>query len=151
MKLRSLQLAVPLLGLLVALPVSADAPLTQYKAFTQRDTQIEDAFTKLKWDRNVFGPANHATATTVLCPGNNRLPTLKELLSLVDEDVHEEYEGTQRVLKAIDQRAFPNTPVDAPYWTSTEEGTSAWTVDFRTGETQLALKTDTRRVRCVVP
>jgi hypothetical protein len=153
---RHVKLVAPLFALLVALPVSADAPLNQYEAFTQRSGVISDAFTKLKWERKVWGPSDFEEASTSHCRAPNRLPTLKELLSLVDEDVHEEYEGTKRVLKAIDQRAFPDTPVNVPYWTSTKEGAdNAWTVNFADGTTATAPTSTVTGARlyarCVVP
>lgn len=143
-----LRLAPAALCLLVALPVSADAPLDQYEDFTRFDQRITDAKTKLQWERRVPARVTFADATNLVCQPPTRLPTVKELLTLVDEEPHDEYVGT-RIQKMIDPAAFPDTPVDVEYWTSTTEGTDAFTVSFADGTTKKANKGDTRYTRCV--
>jgi hypothetical protein len=77
---------------------------------------------------------------------------VKELLTLVDEEPHTEYDGTQTTQRMIDPRAFYGTPSD-PFWTSSlvpgPQGGYA-TVEFVTGTTNYAQAGDPRRVRCVV-
>ncbi|MCW5836997.1 MAG: DUF1566 domain-containing protein [Labilithrix sp.] len=146
---------------LVALPVSADAPEGQYPEFIGQNQRIRDLKTKLVWERSVSpavspsvlpSPLTFAEAGTV-CTGGTRLPTLKELLSLVDEEPHFVYDLDQKknVIKYIDRQAFgTHTPIDTGYWTSSAGSpTQAWSVDFGTGETSLANLSDRRYVRCV--
>jgi hypothetical protein len=71
-----------------------------------------------------------------------RLPTAKEMDSLVDPRVPEPG-------PTIDAIAFPDTPVDANFWTSTLNGANAWTTDFRDGTTLGPYQSDHARVRCV--
>lgn len=138
---------------LVALPAFADAPEGQYPEFIGQDQRIRDLKTKLVWERSVSpAPLTFAAAGTV-CTGGTRLPTLKELLSLVDEEPHSVYDLDQKknVIKYIDRQAFgTQTPIDTGYWTSSAASpTQAWSVDFGTGETSLANLSDRRYVRCV--
>ncbi|MBX3201940.1 MAG: DUF1566 domain-containing protein [Labilithrix sp.] len=141
------------LGVLVALPVSADAPRGQYRDFLGSDQRIRDLKTKLVWERSVPPAPVAFAAADAVCGGGTRLPTLKELLTLVDEEPHIVYDIDQKknVIKYIDRQAFGSrTPIDAAYWTaSTASATTAWTVDFGTGETSLANLNDLRYVRCV--
>jgi hypothetical protein len=143
-----------LLGVAVALPVSADAPKSgpdkQYDDFVEGDDYITDRFTKLVWDRSVPTARSFDLAKTYCANAGMRLPSLKELLTLVDEEPHLEYEVNQNVLKTIDQSAFPKTP-EGPFWTSSVKGQNeVWAVNFRTGETKSAdTALDQRRFRCV--
>ncbi|MBN9165297.1 MAG: hypothetical protein BGO98_21670 [Myxococcales bacterium 68-20] len=145
------------LGVLVAVPVSADqepgAPNGQYENFTGDDRRIRDKKTGLRWERSVSAsPVDFETAKS-MCTGGLRLPTLKELLTLVDEQPHPAYDlkKNANVLKYIDREAFgAETPIDRAYWTSSMDGTSkAWTVDFGSGETVATPTVDGRYVRCV--
>lgn len=151
-------LRVALFGIAFALPVSADAPISgpdrQYDDFDADDKLIIDRFTNLVWQRpsSPYPPAVSFAQAQTRCAdlGDGfRLPTLKELLTLVDEQPHDEYDGTQPVPRAIDRNAFAGTPAE-PFWTSSaKSGTEVWTVDFGSGETKYALAGDPRRVRCV--
>ncbi|MBX3223910.1 MAG: DUF1566 domain-containing protein [Labilithrix sp.] len=139
------------LGALVAVPVFADAPKGQYPNFTGQDQRIRDLKTGLVWERSVSpAPVTFATAEAG-CTGGTRLPTLKELLTLVDEEPDDYYDLNlnRTVLRFIDAQAFGQTPVDKGYWTASRDGTSVWTVDFATAETRTAEVGDTRYVRCV--
>jgi hypothetical protein len=142
---------------LIALPVAADAPFEgadrQYDLFTDADTQIVDRFTRLEWSRprSPTYPAvvSFADAQVRCANEGRRVPSLKELLSLVDEEPHLEYEGTETVSKMIDRRAFSKTPSD-DFWTSSvRPGGKIVTVSFGTGLTSEANPTDQRRLRCV--
>jgi hypothetical protein len=138
------------LALVIASPVLADAPSDQYEFFSAESSKIKDRKTGLEWDRSVSGPVEF---TNVSCDGGTRLPTLKELLTLVDEEPHYEYDEVQlkNVPKMIDRAAFGvRTPTDKPYWTSSSnDSEDVWTVDFATGETKPANRGDKRYVRCV--
>jgi hypothetical protein len=144
----------------VALPATADAPQNppQYAQFDRDSAEITDNFTQLVWDRRRIqklaqGATNLYCSSTVF-PGAGRAPTVKELLTLVDEEPHQEYDTSQPparlVLKAIDPSAFPDTPVDAPYWTSTPAGPGKfWAVDFSTGKTVALDAGGAANIRCV--
>ena len=148
--------------LAVALPATARAPDSQYERYDSDAVEIRDRETSLVWDRkNVIKQPNPAIAQgycdgTVFPANNGRVPTVKELLTLVDEDPHIEYDSSFKppnVQKYIDQNAFAETktPIDRPYWTSTPGPTAGqfWTVDFATGKTALRGTADPLYVRCV--
>ena len=138
--------------------VRADAPAGQYQPFDGNDATVTDAFTKLTWSRAVLGPSTFLGAQG-LCAASigTHVPTLKELLTIVDESPHN-YESEKGVnpYKYIDGSAFRNTPIDGAFWTSTPSAktglmtTKAFTVDFGTGgvveETDVS---KTHYVRCV--
>jgi len=153
MKLRSL--AAPLALALVVVPALADAPPDQYRPFVRTDPEVRDAQTGLIWLRAVSAPVKFADAAAA-CPTGTvtyRLPTMKELQTLVDEQPHDEYENGTLVRKAIDGNAFPSTPA-VPFWSgSAGAGNpgSAWSVDFATGATSLRDKSELHPVRCVRP
>ena len=149
------------LGALTLVTVSlvrADAPVGQYLGFDGNDTTITDAFTKLTWTRAVQGPATFLGAQG-LCGGGTRLPTLKELLTIVDESPHNyEFQMGANPYKYIDGQAFGGTPVGgATFWTITPIAksspltvTTAYTVDFATGGVvTTAAVAETHYVRCV--
>lgn len=143
---------------LVAIPAGAafpHAPTDQYATFDYRSQTIRDLKTKLTWTR-ATASRNFAGAGAYCATfgANVRLPTVNELLSLVDEEPHQEYEGLGAVTKHIDPDAFPNTPTDLPYWTSTADllqgGGRRMTVNFGTGGTSGELAGSVLNVRCVV-
>lgn len=160
--MRAARIGIALAVVFLALPVAANAPISppsekQYEDFVQDDQRIIDRFTRLAWARTPSAPINFAGAQT-LCSGGSptiRLPTLKELLTLVDEEPNPAYSAAvgKEIVKHIDLLAFGGdvrSPVDVPYWTSSVEGTNqAFTVDFATGITSTALVGDSRRARCV--
>jgi hypothetical protein len=154
----------PLLAVLacwLALPALA--------AFTDNgDGTITDTVTGLMWDKCSWGQTwdnttppgtctgsasthNWAAALNVAITANGsshraytdwRLPNRTELESLVKIDTHS---------PAIDTTAFPNTPSDW-FWTSTTYAPNpagAWNVVFDDGDTNAAYKTGTGHVRLV--
>lgn len=142
------------LVLALALPASAYAPSDQYDGFVGEDEEITDNYTKLVWDRNqgeypatlTFEAARSACAAE-----DKRLPSLKELLTIVDEAPWFKYTNLRNEPRFIDKNAFESTPKD-PFWTSSEvQGATddVYTVDFSTGFVKDASKGDERRVRCV--
>lgn len=134
--------------LAIGLPTWADADSDQYEPFNRQNVNITDHYTGLVWARRVGASATYAGVT---CPAGTRLPTLKELLTLVDETPHDEYTSTGTLeTKMIDRDAFPDTPVDEPYWTSSPATAPEYfTVDFKTGVTASARPGDSRNYRCV--
>jgi len=121
----------------------ADAPINQYGLFDQTTPYILDQRTGLTWQRYASTtPVLYADAFAVcsaLPPDQGkvwRVPSYKELLTIVDEVPHEEYENGQLVLKAIDSHAFPGTAAGNPYWSSSLMPSSpgyAFAVNFHTG------------------
>lgn len=139
---------------LVAAPAAADAPIDQYEQFDRDTREITDHQTTLVWQRVLAGTPTTLTMAEIACGAfGGRIPTVKELLTLVDEEPHQEYQSSTLVTKMIDAQAFPGTKVDLPYWTSTPAVTAAtddyWTVSFADGVTRPKGKTDTAYVRCV--
>jgi hypothetical protein len=161
LSLRPLRGALFVVTVAFALPVSADAPTSgpdrQYESFTEADREIIDHFTRLHWERpnallSAYPPAmNYAAALQFCANGARRLPSMKELLTIVDEEPHPEYDTTAlaNTQRMIDKNAFLGTPPE-PFWTSSRlsNGQRA-TVHFGTGLTLSADETDVRRVRCV--
>jgi hypothetical protein len=150
------------LGILaIALPATADAPTNppQYAQFDQQASEITDRFTLLVWDRRNIVKFNTPVlgqsycASTVFPSNNGRVPTVKELLTLVDESPHAEYDTSFKppsVQRSIDALAFKDTPTDKPYWTSTAApGGKFWTVEFTSGKTEARSPTEALNVRCV--
>lgn len=137
---------------LVAAPVLAGAPIGQYKQFVKDDDTIEDQKTLLAWERFSLRQTKQLGAATTGCIGFGRLPTVKELLTLVDELPHQEYEFGKTVTKMIDQDAFGSyTGEDFPYWSSTPTGVvnEYWGVSFRDGTMTRLKNNDLGYARCV--
>lgn len=148
------------LGILaIALPATADAPTNppQYAKFAFDSPEITDRFTGLQWDRRRVEQLSRSSAelycNSTVFPGSGRLPTVKELLTLVDESPHEDFDGKRKpptFLVSIDQGAFPGAPTDKAYWTSTPAtGGDFWTVEFTAGRTKAAPPAAVLNVRCV--
>jgi hypothetical protein len=121
---------------LSAAPVLADAPIGQYQQFVKDDDTIVDTKTLLVWERFALRQTKTFGAASIGCPAGFRLPTVKELLTLVDEQPHQEYEFGKTVTKVIDQNAFGSyTGEDAAYWSGTPTGgtNERWGVSFKDG------------------
>ena len=147
-------LRTPLMFALVlcAAPVLADAPVGQYQQFVKETDTIEDLRTLLAWERFSQRQTKNFSGATTACVSFGRLPTVKELLTLVDEQPHQEYEFGKTVSKTIDQNAFGSyTGEDAPYWSSTPTGVANeyWGVSFKDGTMARLKSTDLGYARCV--
>jgi hypothetical protein len=137
--------------------VRADAPLEQYKTFGAGDRVIIDTQTNLEWDRKTSGRFSEAGARTACAASGQdperRLPTVKELLSIVDEVRHKEQIGIEPVELAVDGAAFGGMMYAArgDFWTSTQGGTGGFRllVNIETGEVSTATMGTTASVRCV--
>jgi hypothetical protein len=104
---------------------------------------VRDTLTSLVWQQQASLTTMTWAAAQAHCSLGFRLPTVKELSSIVD------FTGSP----AIDQIAFPNTP-QVNFWTSSLSATysgRAWYVDFDTGYTDdyYGRVDETYRVRCV--
>lgn len=158
---RILRVIVPVftMGMVGAL-ARADAPPDQYDNFDRADAVITDAWTGLRWQRTVTTQTDFAGAVAycnALSLGTFstdwRLPSYKELLTLVDESPHYEYPAGTPVQIAIDGNAFPGTPVAldaANYWSSSVSGASVFVVEFTQGNASTVPASGTSAyVRCV--
>lgn len=150
--------ALPLLaGLgLLALQARGDAPITQYESFDKSQSFILDRKTHLRWQRFVDAnnPAQTMSEGVTACEKltGYRLPTVKELLTLVDEEPHEEFDPSsgKNTLRYIDRNAFAGTPTSNTYITLSDDAGKPWTVDFATGTAQqLTSASGSFYVRCV--
>lgn len=121
----------------------ADAPQGQYTitADTVRDTKSQ-----LTWERNsglyTYAEAEAHCKNLNLENATWRVPTMKELLTIVDDT---------RTNPSIDINAFPNTP-STQFWTSSERVNQPgeyWHVDFYDGGTSSFDPTQTINLRCV--
>jgi hypothetical protein len=139
MKNRSLQ------GIAVFVIVSlahAKAPQDQYVLFNGSDAYVTDNYTHLTWERAHRGGINGVVYNDAKCPTDFRLPSVKELLSLIDEVQHkEQFSGGPRTL-SIDGAAFGGENADdGEFWTDTLGGTdsSRFVVAMGTGKTNKLL------------
>ena len=141
-------------------PALADAPIGQngqYDTFTESDSTITDKQTQLKWQRTATSNISHDDAVVSCAVRGMRLPTIKELLTLVDEAPHMEYAGTRETPLSTDTAAFGGkdptgnqvTPTGAEYVSQTIVNGKVLTLDFSTGLTSTAATTDNRNLRCV--
>jgi len=147
-------------GLALAATVRADAPAEQYLPFTRADKNIVDQKTTLEWERgdpnvawSTYPTLANAGGAIVHCTSiGKRVPTLKELLTLVDENPTKEYESGKEIAKFIDTSAFPKTPTTGKFFTSTtdpNDPAKVYCVDFGTGEATICLAAQPAFVRCV--
>ncbi len=114
------------------------------------DGTILDKVTGLMWQqkdddtvRTWDDAGAYCTALSLAGHTDWRVPAKKELLSIVDYG---------KFSPAVDGASFPNTNVDAYYWTSTEyaaDTSNVWFVEFDLGQSFNAPKTDQYYVRCV--
>lgn len=126
-------------------PAHADAPPGHYSLLTA-DTEVKDTRTGLIWARSeeagTFSWVN-AKSRCSSKGGGYRLPTYRELLTLVDE--------TTSTAPTIDKTAFPGTTAGS-FWSSTPFALStgqAITIGFGTGATDVLDVGSAYRVRCV--
>jgi hypothetical protein len=104
---------------------------------------VSDTLTNLVWQQQASGTTMTWAAAQTYCPPGLRLPTLKELRSIVDFTVA--HPGGPM----IDQTAFPNTPSQG-FWTSSPYIGSAgngWAVYFDNGDANYG--SGSLSVRCV--
>lgn len=140
--LLKLSVACSLVGvLLLAMTSQADAPPGRYYVDAKNGT-VYDTKTGLTWTRAIVTQSTCPNLT--LDGGGWRLPTVQELLTLVDPTRSE---------PAIDVNAFPNTPFDSfycsPLTTCSNQGYCfGYLVNFRDGSWQWETQ-QTCYTRCV--
>lgn len=129
----------------LAATAHADVPPGRYTFTT--DT-VTDSKTGLVWQRQVTATNYDQDGGAAYCQslalagGGFRLPTIEELLSIVDDT---------RLSPSIDTTAFPSTPI-AFFWSSTvDPGTPSYgiQVNFGDGTTMRSDRVFLRSVRCV--
>jgi DNA-directed RNA polymerase specialized sigma24 family protein len=118
-------------------------------AYRIADGQVTDPATGLTWQQAPSATTMSASAATAYCAGLHlggdswRLPSIKELATLVDED---------RVSPAIDVSAFPGVAPDVWFWSSTVSAPSPpeqWALNFNDGFSYFRSTGSTSYVRCV--
>ncbi len=105
---------------------------------------VRDNETNLIWRRKHAGPMswNAAMGYAIHEPEGWRLPTVQELLGLVDHDC---------IAPAIDTEAFPDTPPTS-FWSATSyvgSSSLAWYVYFYSGSSDYVESTYSNYVRLV--
>lgn len=159
---RALRAAVGLAGVVTLASVArADAPSDQYGLFDMNDVTIHDVWTGLTWERypppSTFGFGEAAAYCQGLSLGSFasgwRVPSYKELLTLVDERPHLDYASGAPEQKAIDPSAFSGIACPAgDYWTSSYYGggtAKGYAVDFGDGTASSEYVMTPLYVRCV--
>jgi Protein of unknown function (DUF1566) len=151
--MRPLKLGVAVLvSVSIASPVRANAPPGRYAA---SGGVVVDSATHLTWqqpvatsgadDGNGRSTWAHAKSYCASLGGGYRLPTVKELLTIVD------FSRSNPAIDTSDD-AFPSTPAEA-FWTATplaaSEPTNAWFISFADGYAGNANMSQPNRVRCV--
>ena len=119
--------------LLATSPVLASAPPDQYAPFLPSTNEIRDVKTGLLWDRRVQPVADYGAAFAYCTGRGKRMPTSKELATLVDEVGHDEFIDGRLVRLYIDEQAFKGTPPGA-FWTFKAVSRPPFVIDFATGE-----------------
>jgi hypothetical protein len=147
------------MGVLIAVPALADAPPKQYLGFDSHSPTIEDQYTGLVWQRTATPSVILGADPKTACPAPSRLPTIKELLTLVDEQPHKEYIGQSEQTFYIDISAFGGIDTErnritptAAFWSQTPSPSGSsqyWTLDFTTGMIQTSPTNVPLNVRCV--
>jgi hypothetical protein len=114
------------------------------------DGTVRDAATGLTWQQGLDGmtrswsDARSYCVALALAGGGWRLPSMKELQTLIDE---------RRIDPAIDGALFPSTP-SAGFWAGTPLAgmpPNVWFVDFYSGVAYNAVPEHLYNVRCVRP
>jgi hypothetical protein len=136
-------------GVVIGLVISAraDAPDGRY---TITNGAVYDTKTKLTWQQGVPSTKYAWDAARTYCSGLDlvgtgwRLPTVKELQTIVDES---------RQSPSVDPTAFPSTP-SAFFWSSSpyfvsSSSSYAWLVSFELGFANHRGLSTAANVRCV--
>jgi len=124
----------------------AGLPCYPSPRFTTTPTEVVDGKTGLTWQRGVASVAKTWAEAKAYCPtvgANFRLPSVKELLTIVD---------FTKSNPAIDTTVFPGTTA-AVFWTSSavagNNPSHAWSVNFGTSRAGSYGVGGAGQVRCV--
>ncbi len=146
----------------------ADAPTDQYGFFDSSADTIQDSWTGLVWQRGTPSQPIDFYDAVAYCGGLSlatpagpttgwRVPSYKELLTLVDETPHTEYVDDGLIEEWIDANAFPQNAFPQTgtgllkYWTSSQSlsASMAYYVNFSDGSGGQEEAGDFLFVRCV--
>lgn len=105
--------------------VAGEVNAVEGAQFELEQQHVTDRATGLVWERTSPAPASWGAARRRCLERGSRLPSIRELQSIVDERRHS---------PAIDREAFPDAE-PADYWSDTLRGGVPWTVDFSDGKT----------------
>jgi hypothetical protein len=119
------------------------------------DGTVTDNVTGLMWQQAVPSTPYAWSDAVAYCPtltlgahSDWRLPTIIELVSLIDYSV-----GDDNVNPSINATVFPGTPISPSFWSSTPLASSpsseAWALDFALGGVTYLVVNDPGEVRCV--
>jgi hypothetical protein len=125
----------------ISSPANADAPSGRYVV---SNGTVFDAKTKLQWQQSASTSMYTIAAAKAFCTGSWRLPTVKELFSIVD-DSRVSADGSTAT---IDPVAFPGSPARS-FWSATSVSGGGWIVDFSRG-TASTFGDSPFYVRCVL-
>jgi hypothetical protein len=135
--------------------VQAKAPQDQYESFDGSNPYVTDRYTHLTWERaprGGFKGVVYIDANTQ-CPSGFRLPSFKELLSIIDEVQHKEQFGGDPRTLSIDGAAFGGDYADdGEFWTSTlGPDASRFVIEMGTGKSRKVIPSVsvTAKFRCV--
>jgi hypothetical protein len=93
---------------------------------------VRDRVTGLVWERAAAEPEPFDQASARCLSLGWRLPSVRELQSIVDENAYD---------PAVDQALFPATP-PAGFWSQTLRGSNPWHVSFLDGQTSAEILGD---------
>src|SRR2546423_208401 len=151
--MRSMRSRIALALVLTAAVASADAPSDQYEQYSPQATDIQDHYARLDWQRFLTLPLQDQNSALKACAQSfARLPTYRELLTLVDENPHDEWDPSAGTTspRYIDPNAFPATPVGV-FWSMSPgaDPTKLKVVDFESGMSRDSHPGEQGWVRCV--
>ncbi|MEW5855727.1 MAG: DUF1566 domain-containing protein [Myxococcota bacterium] len=131
-----------LLTVLVVASAAVAGAFAPTGRYVVSEAEVLDTRTGLTWQRGTSAAGLTWQEARAYCQSPWRLPSARELASLVD---------VTTAWPAIDTDAFPDTPVE-DYWTATPcafNPGSAWYVEFRWGQVYNNLYESHYWARCV--
>jgi hypothetical protein len=112
-------------GSAVSRCVAGDVTAPADPQFAVAGGLVVDRVTGLSWERAAAEPAPFAEATARCDSLGMRLPSVRELQSIVDENAHD---------PAVDLELFTGTEATG-FWSQTQRGSDPWHVHFWDGQT----------------
>jgi hypothetical protein len=123
-----------------ALCVAGQVDTVAEPRFSEAEGVVLDAGTGLRWETRAGDAENYDAAVRRCADAGMRLPSIRELQSIVDERKHD---------PALDANAFPDA-ASVSLWSSSRSQGWPWLVDFSDGTTHADVNpTEARQSRCV--